>query len=124
MKAKVFFSILVAALLSLQVVSATDKNDVSGKSESLNDVRAKLVNALNNVTFSDGGSVKILIHFDESGKVGSFRVDGSDNELISEVKSKIKNLKLEVPENYVGNYELKVNFVDAFSHSAALVAVK
>ena len=94
MKAKLFFSLMVAALLSLQVVSATDKNDVPGKDETLNDVRVKLVNALNRVTFSDGGSVKIFIHFDQTGKASIYKVEGSDDDLISEVKNKIKNLKL------------------------------
>jgi CxxC motif-containing protein len=124
MKTKMFFSLMVAAFLSLQVVSATDKTDVSGKNETLNDVRSKLIMVLNRVTFSESGSVKILISYDniKSGMV--YKVEGSDKELVAEVKNKISNLKIQAPENFGGVYVLKVTYIDALSNPAGMVASK
>jgi hypothetical protein len=122
MKTKMFFSLMVAAFLSLQVVSATDKTEASGKSDAISNVRSKIITALNNVTFSEGGSVYIYISTNSDTKTLAYRVEGSDKDLVSEVKYKIQSIKLQAPENFVGNYRLKVNFVDAFSNAAGLVA--
>lgn len=123
MKAKMFFSLMIAALLSLQVVRASDKSEVSGKNESLNDVRSKLIPVLNRVIFSgEGGTVNIFISRDNSKNVLVYKVEGSDKELVSAVKDEISSLKLQAPENFAGKFMMKVRFVDALSNNDGLVA--
>jgi hypothetical protein len=124
MKTKMFFSLVVAAFLSLHVATATDKPETSGKIATINDVRSQLISALNKVTFSDGGNVFILISYDNSRKALVYKVDGTDDQLVAEVKNKINNLKIQAPENLTGPYLLKVTYLDAYSDAARLVASK
>jgi len=124
MKAKMFFAVLIAGFLSVGFAGAQTQNEVATKSEKLSELRSQIIKALKNVPFIEEGSVSIYFKVDESKNVSIVKIDGGNAEMIAAVSRKIKGVKFDAPEDFSGNYSLKVNFVDAYSSAAGLVATK
>ncbi len=114
-----FLSLLVVALMSVHPLYAR------GKKEIPEDVRAQIIQAMKEVSFSDGGSVSIYLNIDDSKKVSVYRVEGSDLDLVSSVKSELSTYKFDPVIDVAGKYEIKIKFVDVLSASTSdLVANK
>jgi hypothetical protein len=121
MKAKVFFSVLFVAVLSVVSVKAGDSKSEVNSDEA---VRSEVSKVLSK-SFLTEGSVTVNFAVDSYNKVSVLKVVGTDSDLVKEVKSKLNNYTLTSGSgNYSGKYAVTLKFVDAFSADSRLLANK
>lgn len=107
---KFFAAALLSGVLSLSSVFATEGDKPSSISSNANDIlREQIVSALSDVPAVDQ---EVLIRFAVSEKKGFelLKVEGSNAELVSTVKSELSSSSIDVPAEFKGVYSLKVRF--------------
>jgi hypothetical protein len=119
MKAKVFFSVLFVAVLSVVSVKAGDSKSEVNSDEA---VRSEVTKVLSK-SFVAEGSVTVNFAVDSYNKVSVLKVVGTDSDLVKEVKNKLNNYVL-TSGSYTGKYAVTLKFVDAFSNDGRLLADK